>query len=511
MQTEHLSQSGLARSSERLWSRQAARQLLHAAGLFALFTALFAFVQFGTPYLADNDGYYHMRMGQLIREQGLRPTFPWLPLTILNQQAFYDHHLLYHVYLALFVGDGQPASMLLGAKLASVLMPAAAFVMVWWLLKAQQVPWAALWSVGLFAISEAFLYRMSIPRAQSASLLVLALALHLLLRRRYAWLLPLGFVYVWLYNAFPLLLLLAGAYAAAALLTERRLAWRALAYPAAGIALGLLINPYFPANIAFIVQHLAPKVGQPTTSVGSEWYPYQTWTLVENSGVALLAWLLGVFALGWRERRIDRPTLTALLLSVAFGVMLFKARRFVEYFPPFALIFAALSSAPILAKWAANQQWRGWITLLLIGALAPPLGGTLGAARTTMARSKPAETYAAASDWLRANTPPGSMVFQSDWDDFPRLFFYNTANRYTIGLDPTYMQRYDARLYDEWVAITQGKVSSPAAAIRTRFGADYVLSDHQHTEFLQQLARDNRVQEVYRDDYAIIYAISDTP
>ncbi|MCB9444137.1 MAG: hypothetical protein H6669_07855 [Ardenticatenaceae bacterium] len=34
----------------------------------------------------------------LIRHEGLKPDFPWLPQTILNQDAYYDHHLLYHVY-----------------------------------------------------------------------------------------------------------------------------------------------------------------------------------------------------------------------------------------------------------------------------------------------------------------------------------------------------------------------------------------------------------------------------
>ena len=43
-------------------------------------------------------------------------------------------------------------------------------------------------------------------------LLVLILGLHWLLQRRYALLVPLGFLYVWLYNAFPLLLVVAGTY-----------------------------------------------------------------------------------------------------------------------------------------------------------------------------------------------------------------------------------------------------------------------------------------------------------
>jgi hypothetical protein len=124
-----------------------------------------------------------------------------------------------------------------------------------------------------------------------------------------------------------------------------------------------------------------------------------------------------------------------------------------------------------------------------------------------MARSQPAETYADASRWLRANTPPGSMVFQSDWDDFPRLFFYNTANVYVIGLDPTYLQLRDPELFDEWVAITRGEVETPGAAIRERFGASYAISDLRHTAFLRRAAGDPRMREVYRDTFAVIFEI----
>ena len=39
-------------------------------------------------------------------------------------------------------------------------------------------------------------------------------------------LLPLAFLYVWLYNAFPLIVVVAGVYVAARWLTERRLVWQ---------------------------------------------------------------------------------------------------------------------------------------------------------------------------------------------------------------------------------------------------------------------------------------------
>ncbi|HET7091611.1 MAG TPA: hypothetical protein VFL17_23520 [Anaerolineae bacterium] len=479
-----------------------------AIALFALFAALFTIVQFATPALAGNDGYYHMKMGLLVREQGLKPPFVWLPLTILNREAFYDHHLLYHAYLSLFAFGDSGEALTLGGKIASVIMPALAFVAIWHLLRGQGVRWASLWALGLFAVSEAFLYRMSMPRAQSASLLLLVLGLHWMLGRRYRWLIPLGFVYVWLFDGFPLLLLLGGVYVVATVATERRVEWRAIAYPALGIGLGLIVNPYFPQNVAFILSHLAPKIGESATPVGNEWYPYETWTLVENSGFALAAFVLGALALGWRGKRIDRSALTAFLLSVAFGLMLFKSRRFVEYFPAFTLIFAALSIAPILEGWSTGLR-RRWAPIALAAVLIVPLTITLSQAREAMTRSRPPDQYAAASAWLKENTPPGSMVFQTDWDDFTRLFFYNTSNLYTIGLDPTYMQLYDAGLYDEWVRITKGKADHPSDAIRSRFGGEVVMSDLNHGDFLERAADDPGLKEVYRDEYAVIFEVVD--
>jgi asparagine N-glycosylation enzyme membrane subunit Stt3 len=490
--------------------------LLVGAGLFVIFLAGFAIVQYATPALAGNDGYYHMKMGYLMRTEGLTPDFPYLPFTILNAGAYYDHHMLYHLFLALFatvdpVVDGGYA-LTQGAKIASIIMPAFAFLAIWWLLRSNRVPYAALFSVALFAISEPFLYRMSMPRAQSLSLLLLVLGLHWLLQKKYRWLLPLGFIYVWAYNAFPLLLVLSGVYLIATLMLERRIVWPALIYPAIGIGVGLLINPYFPQNIEFILGHLAPKLGDSAIRVGNEWSPYRTWTLVENSAGALLAFLLGILALAWSEKRIRKESLVALGMAVLFGYMLFESRRFVEYFPPFALIFFALSVTPLFAEW--QEEWGEkrpflfrlapiFLTLLLIYPLYLSLSDT----RALMARSKPADEYADAVIWLHENAPAGTQIFQTDWDDFTRLFFYNSNAVYTAGLDPTFMELQDADLFDEWVDITRGRVENPGEIIRTRFNAAYVFSDLRHDDFMDEAAADPALNEVYRDDYAVIYEV----
>ncbi len=504
------------RKSSRLAGWQTS---LSGMALLVIFIASLALVQFSTPDLTGTDGYYHIKLASLMRTDGLRPDFPWLPLTILNPREFYDHHFLFHVALIPFSGG----DLRLGAKWAAVAFSSLAFLSVWWLLRNQRVRYAGLWALGLLAVSEAFLYRMSMVRAQSLSLGILALGLHWMLTGKHRRLLPLGFIYVWMYDAFPLLVVLAGLYVVAAWSSERKLDLQPLLYAGLGIGLGMVINPYFPHNIAFVIRHILPKLTEATAvSVGNEWYPYKTTQLLENSPLALGLFLSGTFALGLSGRRMQVRTATAFLIAIAFGAMLFQARRFIEYFPAFALIFAAFAWSPLLsangetgnpektptqralASGTFGRFFAGGAVLLILIA---GLWGTLGEAKASVARSRPYQRFAGASAWLVTNTPPGSRLFQTDWDDFPRLFFHNTHNTYLVGLDPTYLQISDPQLYDLWVAISDGDIENPSTEILAHFGAAYAISDLNHKDFLRGAQADPGMEEVYRDDEAVIFRL----
>lgn len=485
--------------------------------LFILFFLGMAAVQFATPDMPDNDGFYHIKLAWLMRTEGLKPDFIWLPLSILSEREFYDHHFLFHVALIPFTfGD-----LRIGAKWAAVTFSALAFLAVWYLFRRQRVPMDWLWAMGLLGISDAFLYRMSITRAQSLSLGILALGLAWMLEGKYKRLAVLSFVYVWAYDAFPLMLSLVVLHMLAVAMIERRLEYRPLMWAGIGIALGVIINPYFPANLVFTYRHLLPKLVEATSvSVGNEWYPYETAQLLENSLPALVAFVSGALALGLTGRKMDVRTATAFLIALLFGLMLFQARRFVEYFPPFALIFAAFAWAPLFLDTETdpalqqNQRRSFWIDLqsnipglLLTVAVMAGIFKSIPAVQKQMERSKPYDLYSGASAWLVENTAEGERIFQTDWDDFPRLFFYNTHNTYLIGLDPTYLQLYDAEMYDTWVNITRGKTSQPSQIIATQFSARYIHSDLNHDGFLSAAAEDPGLKEVYRDGQAVIFEV----
>jgi hypothetical protein len=110
---------------------------------------------------------------------------------------------------------------------------------------------------------------------------------------------------------------------------------------------------------------------------------------------------------------------------------------------------------------------------------------------------------------MRANIPRNQLIFNTDWDDFPRLFYFDETHYYVSGLDPSYL--FDkspdlSRLYDR---ITLGQEENPGPLIRDRFGARYVFSDNRHDDFFAHARASGWFDIVYEDPQCTIMYIRD--
>src|SRR5262249_31891991 len=148
----------------------------------------------------------------------------------------------------------------LGAKWAAVTFSTLALVSLFGLLVTFGLPYRWLWLAPMVASSEPFLYRMSMTRAPPLSLSLVGLGAFLILKRRHLWLALLSFVFVWYYDLFFLILILALIYSLTAYLAERRIEWRGPVASFVGIIAGLVINPYFPKNLRLLYEHVLMKV-----------------------------------------------------------------------------------------------------------------------------------------------------------------------------------------------------------------------------------------------------------
>jgi len=477
---------------------------------FVLSAAGLAYVQFASPHLVDPDGYYHLRMAALVREHGVPVAFPWLPLTILDPAHFTDHHLLLHVFQAPFTLLGDQA---LAGKLAAVTFAALAFTTFVLVLTWHGVRYPFLWLALLFASASPFLFRMSMARGQSLSVALQLLTFHVLMRRSAVGVAIVSAVFVWTYNAFPILLPLVAIGIVSHAVTRGRVEYSLALGAAAGVAFALVVNPYFPNDVRFLWNHIAPKifVADYATSVGTEWLPYSSWALVTLLPGALAAYLLALALSDRAEWRRDTDRLFWALTATLFFVLLLKSRRFVEYFPPAAVLALAFTLKEPLARLDLRRLTRseGRLALAVFAGLAfaTLLLVTVTAAREEVRGQPSTARYQRGARWLAAHTPAGSLVFHTDWDDFPPLFFHNVHNTYVAGLDPDFLRLRDPRRYDRWVAVTRGQVADPGPVIAEEFGAAYAFTDDEHTEFIANADRSPRMERAYVDDDVVIYRI----
>lgn len=505
-----------------------------------MISLIFWKLQFTTDAICcgDFDGYYHARWSQLLgdglRNRAFPPVFTWLPLTTLNPAAYVDHHFLFHIFQMPFTfGD-----LRLGTKIASVIFASLAVFSCYWLLIHFRIRYPLVWLVALLASSSPFLYRLNMAKAPPFAIIYLIAGIYLLFKRKYWLIAPLAFVFTLTYDLSVLLILAVLIWVAVVVWSELRLEWRPVAWVILGTAAGFIINPYFPENFTLFYQHLRIKlvVADFSTKVGQEWYPYTSWEFLGNSLVACVAMVVGYIAFDPAERKRSHYPLFFLILSTILMIMNARWKRIAEYWPPFAVMFAAFSLQPWLAgarsvftrlpsdimkelepfldrsepaRDGNKELWQTISAAVVALILGVALALNLYHTAVDIESGKSHDYYRAGAEWMRANVPAAEMIFHTDWDDFPRLFYYDPSHKYISGLDPTYLYDRDPSLSKLYDRITLGQERDPGPLIRDRFGARYVFTDNEHDEFFVNAIDSGWFDIVYEDAECTILRIRD--
>jgi hypothetical protein len=557
--TEHAAVEKPARTRqswrEYLETDEAVRTIYLIFGFFAI-ALVITMLQFQTKAICcgDWDGYYHIKWSMLLWE-GFKsgnwlPTFEWLPLTVLNPNDYADHHYLFHLLQIPFLWFFEPVT---AAKVAAVTFASLAIFSVYWLLYRYKVEYLLLWLMMILVCANSFYFRMNMAKAPPLTIIITIAGIYLLFQRKYIWLLPLMFAFVWTYSLFPLLLFAAFFWTLIVAWNERRFEWRPLAYTLGGMILGNVINPYFPNNLLLFWEHFYTKfkVGSDfAVAVGGEWYPYSGMELIMNFPVALLAMLFGYILFMPRNGKLpEKATFFLMFVSVLLAAQ-FRSKRFAEYFPPFAILFLAFSwqafsvstepqlpedlqqeLKPFLDSEKPSEKQALWNYAKLAGIWSLGIilfvffvynltgfhsfGINESGLIDTIRNNEPNDKYRRAMNWATGknergedNIPAGERIFNTNWDDFPKLFFFNTKHAYVYGLDPNYLFSENPQLYKDLIDITNGKTDDPAVEIREKFGSNYVFADaKENDDMIAKMLESGWAEIAYEDDEARIIKI----
>lgn len=508
---------------------------------FAVFFAAFAFFSFlqSAPVMPDPDGFYHAKTTLLISEQGIPQNFPFLQFTTLKDN-YIDHHLIYHLILTPFVKFFNP---LIGVKFAQSILAAIFITVFYWFLKKEKVKLAPLWII-LLAANSPFIFRVSLIKANSISLIILFVGLYAIFNHKHLLLLIVSYLYVLSYGGWPLILICVLIFITSDYLFKKiklKTVWQKLKINLlssnkkqsnlkllfscfTGLLFGLIINPYFPKNLKFYYEQIV-QIGiinlQDKIGVGGEWYPYKPLELLSSSGLAAIFFLISAVIFFISLKKQNGKSLSLLIMALFFFTITLKSRRYVEYLIPFAIAFSAVAAARGLNSKNAKEFYfllqkfyrkktkcTATLIIFFISASAFLITRDIYKTKQELSVGSNLTLYKNAAEYIKKNSDSGDIIFHADWDDFPALFYYNSKNYYLVGLDPTFMYNYDTNLYNQWAKITTGEDGKNLYnKITKKFNAKFVFLDNGHTAFNNYLFINPNFQLAYSDDEAKVYKI----
>lgn len=514
------------------------RKTLTLLFVFAVISALLVSFEL-RPNFPDPDSFYHAKMALILRDHGFIKTFPWLKETIFNEH-YVDHHFLYHVLLIPFVTFFDP---MVGMKISATLFGLLAFWVIYKLLRALKAPFPE-WLTLAAALSTNFIFRMALPRAPSLSLVFLLFGVWALLERK-KWLVFFSAAaFVWLYNGWPLLLVVFGVILFGRTLGEFGFSEQTLIQSAlrvvrqevkiagvllAGLVWGLITHPYFPDNIIFSFLHIL-KIGFLNAlgdiPVGREWYPASPSEIFQNNLPAVVAIVAGFFivflAYALRKNEENKKSFEQALIMItlagAFIVMTLKSARYFEYSIPFIILAAGCllrlgrpllqdELKPMLKEKLSQPRLKIIATVILFVTIA-------GFAVGDYWNTRPAndyyqvKQYQGASDWIKNNTPANETVFHNIWDYSMILWYLDDSHYYLVGLDPMFMYDKNPERFRLWQKLSSGE-DTAVAKITSDFGARVVIIDERDSgsENLMKNLRDSRLfTEVYYNQWLHVFA-----
>ncbi len=449
---------------------------------FLICLALAATFVFYVQKIFDFDALYHFRHAFLYRTSGLTNSdFLWTSASLLSVwpgDLWYGFHLLL-IPFTFF-------DSLTGVRLATIFFSAAAVSSFYWLLRRLSIRYPLFWTVILVFSSGDFFFRLFMARPHVLSLFLSFLFLGLSVRGRF-W--PLFFVsalIAWLHLSLawvPLLISL--VLAAVVLFSERRFLWPLSSAAALlGAVLGWLLRPHplAAAKLAYVQivdlflikrQGIPLKFGRELNTL----LPSDAFIQYLPLAILIAALSASVFYFLWRHRLplLSPPYLRAVflsstLLAVIFTLLaIFAARRSADFVSGFTI----LAAASLLTLLLSDPISR----LRIHTPLFPVIGGvcfillfilSIWVVPIFIKNSRSPDYLRSAALWLKDNTPPGTVVFNPYWDDFPNLFFWDPNNYYIGGMDPIFTYMFSPERYWQMHFIAYTGAPVTCAQIRCR-------------------------------------------
>ena len=515
-------------------------QILISACIWA--TVVSMVILFGSYSLPGNDVFYHLKMAEFIKDgHFIIKDFHWTTCSVWSK-PFFNKEWLFHIYLVPFI---TVFGAITGAK-AAIIATAFLIALAWGnllkTLKIKNILFAMFFM--LFCTGYVYVGRLVLCRSYLMSILFMPLALDCIIRKRRSLLILIIYLYMLAYvGAWQIIPVVCIFDFFNFLYSEKRKEYlkkeMMLPWAVIGVAAGLILTPYFPANIdAIYIQTIlilkaqwfgTAKAG--TLPMGTELAPISMRNLICYIGIFAL-FAMTVYDLFHRQLyRIPKNTIpesssgtttelsennllpetrALFLLSSLYLIMTVFTQKFVEYLVPFFTVTTFLywtrhplpawnSVCPFYTPHGecdltlSRIRKKFVVALLTLSAMV-----SIFLLRDHFYRNH--LVYQDSSEWITENIPKQTLIFSGDWDDNVILFYYLEDYKFLVMLDPYFMYAYNPDKFLLWQKIVTGKVIDPSEVIWDNFKSKTVFVPPDRPAFRHRLLMDDKAKMRYEGE-----------
>jgi hypothetical protein len=446
------------------WNRPLIASTIFFVVIFSIFTTIYTIAD-GDP--VPDDHYFHFKYAYLLRTEGLDAVknFDWIYLSGHADGGSRYAASLYQVSLIPFT---YMSDWLFALHVADVFYGSVVLAIFYFIMRRERVKHPLFFAILLLS-STYMMSRLLLGRAFVLIVGMVFLEMYFAIHKRY---IPLFFIVLihvlWHQSTYFLPLIIVGIVEVCRYITDQKIFLRNIASTVIGIVVGMAFFPGFPQSIIGWLKGLfsIKNSGAETVSgslTGIEMAPKSFMTYFASQEMILFLVLVPtIFVIGFyieskkHERFLENAervhmhwmyTLFVFLLFVIYGATAISG-RFFDFVLPTAMILLSfvltivaqlklISWNSFATKWCAIILWV-WVGVLCSNSLL---------AIYTTAHTFDYRPAQRSSQWIADNSNPKEKVFLYNWSYFNLVFFTNSENIYSMGIEPTTLKWHDELLY----------------------------------------------------------------
>lgn len=450
-----------------LWNRPLYASMIFFTITFSVFVLIYVFSE-GDPIVDDH--YFHFKYAYLLRTEGWNvvKNFDWIYLTgLANSDERYTVNL-YQISLIpfTFIDDHLFALHMADAFYASIV-----FAILYYLLRRFGVRNASLYALMVFG-STYFAFRILLGRAFVLIAGLMFLEVFFALEKKYRALFFLSVFHIlWHQSTYFMPLVIVGIAETARYLVYQRFFYKNIVAVFLGTIIGLMFYPGFPHSLIgwgkslFAIQADATMNAQVVSLGGKELYAKDFMHQIISSEMMTALFIFCVVGAIFVYTMIKRQdgnvpylekekkeimwifSLFILMIMMMLGSITISGRVFDFLIPAIFLLTGSLISFIVKRKLLISDRFLGLFLRAGVGVFVVIFVVNSLISVYATANSFDHRPTQKAAAWIKEKSDGRQKVFLFNWSSFPPIFFENSYNVYSMGIEPMALKNYDDTLY----------------------------------------------------------------